>query len=64
MFKKYKFGVWKKEIRKLLRKRLSLKDKIRYHKSKFNLFEKTELPKVERQLNNLLLRAGNKISRE
>ncbi|KKM67535.1 hypothetical protein LCGC14_1470230, partial [marine sediment metagenome] len=33
-FKNYLYGAWKKEIRKLLQKRLALKDKIRYHKLK------------------------------
>ena len=61
VFKDYLYGVWKKEIRKLLQKRLALKDKIRYHRLKANDFEQTELPKVEEELNKLLKRAGNKI---
>ena len=60
-FKEYNYGMWKKEIRKLLQKRLALKDKIRYHRLKANDFEQTELPKVEEELNKLLKRAGNKI---
>jgi len=60
-FKDYKYGVWRKEIRKLLQKRLALKDKIRYHKIKANKFEQEQLPKVEEELNKLLKRAGNKI---
>ena len=60
-FKDYQYGVWKKEIRKLLQKRLALKDKIRYHRLKANTFEKEDLPKVEEELNKLLQKAGNKI---
>ena len=61
VFKDYLYGAWKKEIRKLLQKRLALKDKIRYHKVKIKQFEEEELPKVEKELDNYLLRAGNKI---
>ncbi len=60
VFKEYKFGAWKQEIRKLLQKRLVLKDKIRYHKLKVNKFEQEDLPKVEKELDNFLKRAGNK----
>ena len=66
MFKQYKFGTWKKEIRALLKKRLSLKDRIRYHKKKIKLhedkielIEADELISVEKQLNEYLKRAGN-----
>ena len=61
VFKDYLYGAWKKEIRKLLQKRLALKDKIRYHRLKANDFEQNELPKVEKELNKLLKRAGNTI---
>jgi len=61
VFKNYLYGAWKKEISKLLQKRLALKDKIRYHRLKANDFEQIELPKVEKELNKLLKRAGNKI---
>jgi hypothetical protein len=61
VFKVYLYGAWKKEIRKLLQKRLALLDKIRYHKFKANKFESEDLPKVEEELNKLLKRAGNKI---
>jgi len=60
-FKNYFYGAWKKEIRKLLQKRLALKDKIRYHKLKVKMFEQEKLPKVEKELDNYLQRAGNKI---
>ena len=60
VFKDYKYGAWKQEIRKLLQKRLALKDKIRYHKLKSKEFEE-ELPKVEKELNEFLIRAGNKL---
>lgn len=61
VFKTYHYGAFKQEIRKLLQKRLALKDKIRYHKLKANTFEQKELPKVEKELDNYLKRAGNKI---
>ena len=61
VFKDYQYGAWKKEIRKLLQKRLALKDKIRYHRLKANNFEQQELPKVEKELNKLLEKAGNKL---
>ena len=60
-FKEYQYGCWKKEIRKLLQKRLALKDKIRYHRFKANTFKQKELPKVEKELNKFLKQAGNKI---
>jgi len=61
VFKDYQYGIWKQEIRKLLQKRLSLKDKIRYHRLKANKLEQEELPKLEKQIDELLKRAGNKI---
>ena len=61
VFKDYQYGAWKKEIRKLLQKRLALKDKIRYHRLKANKFEQQDLPKVEKELNKLLEKAGNKL---
>jgi hypothetical protein len=61
VFKNYQYGIWKQEIRKLLQKRLALKDKIRYHRLKANNFEQEELPRVEEKLNELLKKAGNKI---
>ncbi len=61
VFKNYQYGAWKKEIRRLLQKRLALRDKIRYHKLKAETFEKKELPKIEERLNEFLRRAGNKI---
>jgi len=60
VFKDYLYGAWKQEIRKLLQKRLALKDKIRYHKFKVNNFEE-ELPRVEEEINKYLKKAGNKI---
>ena len=61
VFKDYFYGSWKHEIRKLLQKRLALKDKIRYHKFKSEKFEQEDLPKVEKELDKLLRKAGNKI---
>ena len=59
VFKNYLFGAWKQEIRNLLRKRLFLKDKIRYHKMKVKNFEEVELPKIEKELDEYLKKAGN-----
>ena len=61
VFKSYLYGAWKKEIRKLLQKRLALKDKIRYHRLKANNFEENDLPKIEKELDKLLKRAENKL---
>ena len=66
MFKEYKFGVWKKEIRELLQKRLEIKErigyhvkKIKYHQEKIDILEGKTLPKVEKRLDGYLKRAGN-----
>ncbi len=59
VFRDYKFGAWKKEIRKLLQKRLAIRDKIRYHRNKADKFEKQELPKIEKELGEYLKKAGN-----
>lgn len=68
VFQKYKLGLWKKEIRILLRKRLDLKDRLRYHQKKIEhhqdkikIIEDKTLIDVEIQLNEYLERAGNKI---
>jgi len=50
VFIKYKVGAYRKEIRGLLRERLALKDKIRYHQSKISHFEKIAIPEVEKKL--------------
>ena len=56
-FVKYTCGAWKKEIRNLLRKRLALKDKIRYHLGKIKSIKTYTLPKVEKDLQMYLDRA-------
>ena len=61
VFKNYRYGAWKQEIRRLLQKRLALRDNIRYHKNKAQIFEQKELPQVEKELDKLLKKAGNKI---
>ncbi len=64
-FKQYKYGIWKKEIRELLRKRFSLKDRIRYHKNKIEYHEdkiklvENNLIEVEKELDKYLRKAGN-----
>ena len=69
MFKEYKFGAWRKEIRELLSKRLDIKDRINYHKKKIiyhrdkiKIIEDKTLIKVEEKLNKYLKRAGNEIN--
>jgi len=52
----YNYGSYKKEIRKLLRRRLMVKERIRYHKKKREKWEK-ELPKIERELQIMLHKA-------
>jgi len=58
-FKEYNYGAFKSEIKKLLRKRLILKDKIRYHSKKAKQFEE-QLPEIEKQLNDFLKKIGQK----
>lgn len=66
VFKKYKFGNWKEQIKVLLRKRMKLKDRIKYHRKrikinqeKINLIKKETLPKLENELDSYLKKAGN-----
>lgn len=58
-FVQYKTAGCKKQVRDLLRKRLDLKDKIRYHLKKIAEFEEVGLPEIEKQLEFYLRRAGN-----
>ena len=60
VYKEILYGSWKKEIRQLIRRRLNMRNKIRYHKLKIDNFEKELLPEVEKKLNLYLKRAGNK----
>ena len=59
VFVEYKTAGCKQQVRNLLRKRLSIKDKIRYHLNKIKNFKEVELPKIEKQLDFYLERAGN-----
>ncbi len=66
MFIDYKFGIYRKEIRALLRKRLQLKDSLNYHKKKIshhnekiNILKTETLPQTEKELNLYLKKAGN-----
>ncbi len=61
VFKNYLYGAWKKEIRKLLQKRLVLKGKIRHHKFKIKILEDEKIPEIEKELDKFLKKAGNKI---
>ena len=61
MYKEYHYGAFKEKIKVLLRKRLSLKDKVRfhskkieYHKEKIEIIKSKELPEVEKELNKYL----------
>lgn len=57
-YREIKYGAFKDKIKTLLRKRLILKDKIRYHKAKSEKLE-AQLPDIEKELTNLLKKAGN-----
>lgn len=59
MFIEYKTAGCKEQVRNLLRKRLSIKDKIRYHLKKIEEFKNVELPKIEEKLDYYLERPGN-----
>ena len=61
MYKEYNYGTQKEKVVKLLRKRLTLKDKIRYHKKKVKQFEQGEIPKIEKELNKLLKIANGEV---
>ena len=61
-FKHYKYGLYKIEIRKLFRKRLTLKGKIDYHRKKADKFESEELPNIEKEINEILKKTGNKLN--
>ena len=56
-FVEYKTAGCKQQVRDLLRKRLGIKDKIRYHLKKISHFKEVELPKVEERLDFYLKRA-------
>lgn len=67
VFKSYSYGAWKKEIKKLLAKRLHLKDRVRYHQKKvshhieqIDKLRNKEIPAVEDKINNYLERANSK----
>lgn len=62
-FKNYNHGAYKKEIRELLRERLKLKDRIRYHQKKefhhgtqIQIIIDEKLVEVEKKLDNYLNR--------
>ncbi len=60
VYVEYNYGPYRTEIRKLLRKRLMIKERIRYHQVIADKWEK-ELPQVEAELKHLLDRAGGKL---
>ena len=66
MFKNYKFGAWRKEIRALMTKRLFLLDEIRrhkklidYHLDKIKIIKSKTLVSIEKELEILLVKAEN-----
>ena len=59
VFHNIKYGAWKEEIKALVRKRLVLREKIRYHKMKIVELENDKLSVVEADLNKYLKMAGN-----
>ena len=52
-FVEYNYGANRKEVKKLLRKRLMIKERIRYHNQKASKWTQ-ELPAIEKKLNDLL----------
>lgn len=65
VFVEYNYGAWKKEIKTLLRKRLALKDRVRFHKKKIEHHEKkikileiNTLPDLEIELDKYLERTS------
>lgn len=60
MFKKYVYGGQKKKIRELIRKKNRLVDKSRYHAKKHEQIVKIDLLSLEKELNVLLKKVGNK----
>lgn len=49
----YNYGCNRKEIKKLLRKRLMIKERIRYHKGKASKWAES-LPEIEKRIDCLL----------
>ena len=66
MFKEYKYKSYRIEIRKLLQRRLILKDRINYHlkkikhhRNKISIIQAKILPETEKELEDYLKKAGN-----
>ena len=59
VFVNYQYGGFRAEIKRLLRKRLLLKDKIRYHHKKIDELNNS-LPEIEDKINSLLKQAEGK----
>lgn len=59
VFVNYECAGCKKEVRELLRQRLILKDKIRYHEKKIKEIENVKIPEIEEKLNFYLERSKN-----
>lgn len=52
VFKQYKSTVYRKELTKLLRKRLLLKDKVRYHRLKTKDIKK-QIKAIEKEIESI-----------
>ncbi len=61
VYKQYNYCGQKQKITKLLRKRLLIMDKIRYHKNKVRNFEEKELPEIEEAISKLLEMINRKV---
>ncbi len=55
VYREYNYGVFKDKVKTLLRKRLSLREKVRYHKIKAKELKK-QLPAIEKQIKDYLKR--------
>ena len=52
-YKKYKYGSYKKEVKTLLRKRLSSKERLRYHQKQVDSYNQ-KIKNIEQELDELL----------
>jgi len=67
-FVEYKTAGCKSQVRTLLRRRLAIRDKKRYHlakivhhKNKIEEIDKTTLPEIEKELENYLTKARTQV---
>jgi hypothetical protein len=60
VFKNYSYGSRRKDVKKLLCKRLQIRSKIRYHENKAEEFKNIKLPAIEKEIDILLERIKKK----